>query len=85
MNSIATFIETNRQLGSTTSLVKAAIENDGYLIVHNDVMRQHVLQMDWRLRSDRVFTLGELRNEKYRGRESRQIFVDAACMCFMKE
>jgi len=78
------FIEANRQLGSTTSLVKAAIEHDGYLVVHNTQMKRHVLKMNVQLRADRVFTLGEISQGIHRGREGKQVFVDAACLCSVR-
>jgi len=80
MNVFAQFIENNRQLGSTTELVKAALGVDGYVVVHSMQMKQNVLQKHPNLREDRVLTLGQIKRGDY-PQDRRPVFFDAAVMC----
>ena len=78
---ITTFIDQNRQLGSTTRLVDAAVAADGYLIVHSVGFRDSLLQVHPSLKRERVFTVNELKAGRARGLPPRPVFVDAALLC----
>lgn len=75
------FIDANRQKGSTTELVWAAVRADGYLVVWNERAKQAVLKQFTTLKEENVFTVSDIKNERWRGREARPVFVDAACFC----
>ncbi len=73
------FIEANRQKGSTTELVWAVIRADGFLVVHNESSKQSILKKFTALKPENVFTMYEIRDGKWRGREARPVFIDVAC------
>ncbi len=73
------FIEANRQKGSTTELVWAVIRADGYLVVLNESSKQALIKKFTALRAENVFTLYEIRDGKWRGRETRPVFIDVSC------
>jgi hypothetical protein len=80
MNTFAQFIDNNRQLGSTTELVKAALGVDGYVVVHNLNMKKTLLRKHSNLREDRVLTIHQIKRGSY-PLDKRPIFFDAAVMC----
>jgi hypothetical protein len=85
MHHYSKFIECNRQMGSTTELVKAALGVDGYIVVHNYSMKKTILKAHPTLKGERVLTLNDIRNMTYAGRDSRPIFIDAACLCLLTD
>lgn len=76
------FVEQNRQKGSTTALIKAAEETNGYLVVNNENMKKCVLEKS-NLTEDQVVTLKDIKNSVLRGRESRPVFIDVSAVCLM--
>lgn len=81
---LSRFIDNNRQKGSTTRMVEAAIGCDGYVIVANHAMRAHVTKRHPSLRPDRVLLVSEL-NRGVWPKESRPVFIDAACLCVLRQ
>jgi len=80
MNKFDEFIDKNRQHGSTTALVRAALGVDGYVVVHSEQMKQHLLGVFESLNPARVLTLKQIKDGMYPN-ESRPVFFDACCMC----
>ena len=80
---LSRFVVANRQTGSTTALVKAAVEADGYLIVDGSATVRKVLGMDARLRPERVLMVQQVRDGEW-SFDPRPVFVDAAVLWGMK-
>ncbi len=78
--SVKDFIEANRQKGSTTELVWAAIRADGYLVMPNLSLKQSVLKRFTALKPENVFTLPEIEKGTWKGREQRPVFFDTSCL-----
>lgn len=71
--SLRQFIDTNRQQGSTTELLRAALLVDGYFVVYN--VRTKIDLID-RYPTLRAVTVNEIREGKLNGCQSRAVFVD---------
>ena len=80
--SIREFLDNNRRVGSTTALVHAAIAADGYLVVYDRDMANHLIHAYPTLLRSRVLTVGQLRQGKYPA-DKRPMFFDAPVLLDM--
>jgi len=78
------FIDRNRQTGSTSALIKAAIETNGYLVVGNLASKQAILRNHRELNKNNVFTCSEIERSNYRGRLPGAVFFDATAIIEMQ-
>ncbi len=78
------FIESNRQTGSTTALVKAAIETNGYLIVGNLGCKNAICRNHPKLNKNNVFTCAEIERGANMGRLAGAVFFDATAVLEMQ-
>lgn len=76
LHEIREFIAQNRKLGSTTALIKACIEADGYIVFANDMRARKALREFPDLRVDNVVRVEQLPWNWERGIQKRPIFVD---------
>ncbi len=79
MDAFKSFIENNRQLGSTTELVKAALGVDGYVVVSKLAVKKIILERHPTLREDRVLTKGQFFNGTYPN-DKRPVFIDVTAV-----
>lgn len=75
MKPIKKFIESNRQTGTSTALIKTVKETGGYLIVAHEEMRSIRIKQNPDLK-DHILTAADIKNESYIGIKSRPIFFD---------
>lgn len=85
MKTWGAFLEGHRQLGSTTALVRAALGVDGYVVVHSEQMKKHLISQFTTLNPERVLTMHDIRNERFLGLPPRPVFIDACCMCVLTD
>jgi hypothetical protein len=75
------FIESNRQTGTTTSLVNLVRENNGWLIV-GTLQRKIGLQKQFPEIKENILSISELTQQK-RGWVKRKIFFDTDAVCYL--
>ncbi len=75
------FIESNRQTGSTTALVKAVMETDGILVVGNLGIKSAILKNHRELKDSNVVTCGQINRGLLKGvKRPAAIFFDATAI-----
>jgi hypothetical protein len=75
------FIESNRQTGSTTALVKAVIETNGILVVGNLGTKSAILKNHRELKDSNVVTCGQIDRGLLKGiKRPAAIFFDATAI-----
>ena len=88
MNYLSQFIEQNRQTGTTTALLKLAIETNGYLIVSTHEIRNHLYNKmnDNDRLSCRIITLNELKSVSFRGINMKKapVYFDTDAVLMIK-
>jgi hypothetical protein len=77
MHAFKQFIEGNRQTGSTTALVKAAIEAKGDIVVSNMDIASKLTKTHPEMRGH-IYTYMDIQNGAWRGNKERPIFFDTS-------
>jgi len=75
MHYIKEFIEANRQTGTTTALVKAVRETNGYLITGNYEMKWKLLKQYPDIK-ERILALSDLESYHWKGSPKGPVFFD---------
>jgi len=73
------FMVANRQTGSTTALVKAAVESDGYLIVGSTAVARNIAKQHPEINKQRILTIQKVRSGKWEF-DPRPVFIDATAV-----
>ncbi len=73
------FMIANRQTGSTTALVKIAIETNGYLIVGSKAIANCLIQKHPALNPERVLSIQEIRKGSW-SFDPAPVFIDTTAV-----
>lgn len=83
MSVLQEFFDQNRRTGSTTNIVFIAALSGGYLVVGNSFVKRGILAQFPGFDDKCIITLNEIRDGKFRGRQSRPVFIDVTALTML--
>lgn len=82
MNAIQTFLEQNRQTGSTTSLIQLIRQTNGLLVVSSRDVAHCISRKHPDIKNN-IITVSDIETGKTRGMAARQIFIDGTAIQYI--